>query len=1445
MQKTEAQHSQVQNQSAARQGWGIALESPQGEQIAQLEAMDKDSPQTAKLAQLAAVANDSPHAAAQRRMMSTIHNSPRMAAQRKAVEGVHGSLRAAAQRQQIDRLSRETAQREEAKEPLQPEVTQRAEAPTPHHTGLPDHLKNGVEALSGISLDHVKVHYNSSQPMQLNALAYAQGRDIHVAPGQERHLPHEAWHVVQQAQGRVRPTMQMKDGVPVNDDTGLEREADVMGARALTLNVSGHAAPEDKATGNISGAGPQGMQPTAAPGAAVVSAATVSVAAPNGVSPAPASGTVHSGMAHTASAMPAPMIERTEETPEVEAKPENEKASVATLPREGSAAASGAAGTDRKGSADIALGFLNSPPSVIARDIGRLGNSLSSGLDNDAGQLAAATPAVKAGTSTDGIAPPKKMPVPTEVATPPAGVWTPPVAALRSDTPKFTPTGGANPQATETQAAADKAQAAAAGNQLNAEMARMPGEERVQGRNLNATGQVRLTAAKVSIRAESVPEMDEYMNIDMPEGFRREVDAASADTFRQSLAGPRAQIENAKAKRDQDHAAALLSANRQAEELGKKATAEQQQTIAQSREQIGAEKEKSLAESKAVLDEYDGKVSKEKQGKINEINAQIAAHEKQANSALAEADTKVAAEQQKADKQKAEEEKKGEEKKKKRKWYQKIGDFFSGIAKAVAKAVTAIVNTLASVVKSIITAARNLANNIINACTSLVKKLLDTFASIVKGFLNVALAAFPGIRDRLNAAIDKFVSKANAAIDKIADTLRDAVNKLCDTLTQIIEFAQNFMVSTVQGAMLMFQAIITGNFADLPRIAFMTACNSLGLPGEELWAIVLKARDQAKEIIKAPARFLGNLIKAGEKGFGQFVSNIKQHLVNGLMGWLMGQVAQTGIVLPDKFDAAGIFLLIRQVLGVTYEYARERAVSIVGEKNVSRAEAVFTYLKRLFTEPAVLFAELKEKATEMKNTFVEQIEDWAITTVIQKAVIKVTSMLIPGAGFVQAIYGMWQTLQFFLENIKKIAAVVNSLLDSLAEISKGAIGTAANYVEKTMVDTLPLVFAWLAELIGIGGIGQKVKSIIDKLRTPVNKAVDFVINGAMKLGKAAVGKVKGAVSGVKEKVTNWWEERHTFKTKDGADHAVYVEGEGENTNIVVNSPKPKLVKDVLVRFKKLGGLRKVADDAERHVAALSRIVSQEKERRKKTKREGQAALCKLRDNLCMMDDEISKNGQSEDVLPSQNQGVAGEQEAPGYADENVDTEGADFFRGDPMDDEFAERMKNEELPLRDYLIQRGTYYQSNQSGQVAQRKAPYGGCSTNSYKVGLTGKTHTVSYLRDQKGGIDFSDPKSVNPLFGEPIQKDFLATNILHSFNGIEYIDIKPNGMFVYTWEANKQARSLHFRAANLKRGIAGSGQPESGWTWHHQRAPRGEMVPVLTDVHKRHNHNGGVFLW
>jgi len=105
-------------------------------------------------------------------------------------------------------------------------------ATAPNKTGLPDNLKAGVESLSGMDISDVRVHYNSPKPSQLSAHAYAQGSEIHLGSGQEKHLPHETWHTVQQRQGRVQPTMEM-GGKKINDDAGLEHEADVMGEKAL------------------------------------------------------------------------------------------------------------------------------------------------------------------------------------------------------------------------------------------------------------------------------------------------------------------------------------------------------------------------------------------------------------------------------------------------------------------------------------------------------------------------------------------------------------------------------------------------------------------------------------------------------------------------------------------------------------------------------------------------------------------------------------------------------------------------------------------------------------------------------------------------------------------------------------------------------------------------------------------------------------------------------------------------------------------------------------------------------------------------------------------------------------------------------------------------------------------------------------------------------------
>ncbi|MBN3924131.1 DUF4157 domain-containing protein [Nostoc sp. NMS4] len=116
------------------------------------------------------------------------------------------------------------------------ELVQRKEAngvqQSENKTGLPDSLKTAAENVTGVAMDDVKIHLNSDKPAQANAFAYTQAAtQVYVAPRQEEHLYHELGHIPQQKKGIVEPTIETAQGLKINDDPRLEREADVTGSR--------------------------------------------------------------------------------------------------------------------------------------------------------------------------------------------------------------------------------------------------------------------------------------------------------------------------------------------------------------------------------------------------------------------------------------------------------------------------------------------------------------------------------------------------------------------------------------------------------------------------------------------------------------------------------------------------------------------------------------------------------------------------------------------------------------------------------------------------------------------------------------------------------------------------------------------------------------------------------------------------------------------------------------------------------------------------------------------------------------------------------------------------------------------------------------------------------------------------------------------------------------
>ena len=264
-----------------------------------------------------------------------------------------------------------------------------------------------------------------------------------------------------------------------------------------------------------------------------------------------------------------------------------------------------------------------------------------------------------------------------------------------------------------------------------------------------------------------------------------------------------------------------------------------------------------------------------------------------------------------------------------------------------------------------------------------------------------------------------------------------------------------------------------------------------------------------KKILKNPMEFVGNLVKAGKQGFMQFADNVGAHLKTSLIEWLTGSLP--GVYIPKSFDFKEIVKFALSVLGLSWANIRVKLVKVVGEPAVKAMEVGFEIVKTLVTEgPAAAWEKIKELLANLKDMVIQGIMDFVIETVVKKAVAKIIAWLIPGAGFIDAIISIYDAILVFIDKLKKIIQVATAFLDSIVNIANGVIGAAANKVESTLAGLLTLAINFLAGFVGLGRVADKVMEIINtKVRAPVDKALDFVINWIVTTAKKLFAKVFG------------------------------------------------------------------------------------------------------------------------------------------------------------------------------------------------------------------------------------------------------------------------------------------------------------------------------------------------
>jgi hypothetical protein len=380
--------------------------------------------------------------------------------------------------------------------------------------------------------------------------------------------------------------------------------------------------------------------------------------------------------------------------------------------------------------------------------------------------------------------------------------------------------------------------------------------------------------------------------------------------------------------------------------------------------------------------------------------------------------------------------------------------------------------------------------------------------------------------DQMGSKFDELEGEVNQKQDALVQTLADKYVAARDALDDRI----NQLKAENKGLVDAAKEAIGGVIQTIKNLKDM------------LLGVLQKAANVIDDIIKDPIKFLGNLVGAIKQGLNQFVANIGTHLKKALMGWLFGTLGDAGLQLPDSFDLKGILSIVLQVLGLTYENIRAIAVKIAGEKVVAAVEGTVKFFMTLAKDgPAGLWQWIKDKIDQIniKDMVIGAIKDFVITKIIVAGVSWLIGLLNPAAAFIKACKMIYDVIMFFIERGSQIMEFVNSVLDGMAAIVAGSLGPAANLVENSLAKILPLAISFLASLLGVGGIAEKIKEIIEKIRAPINKLVTAVITpilrplkklydkgakfvkGAIDKGKAlgqnAVGKVKSLLGGGRDK----------------------------------------------------------------------------------------------------------------------------------------------------------------------------------------------------------------------------------------------------------------------------------------------------------------------------------------
>ncbi|MFI1252487.1 hypothetical protein ACH4U6_01600 [Streptomyces netropsis] len=360
------------------------------------------------------------------------------------------------------------------------------------------------------------------------------------------------------------------------------------------------------------------------------------------------------------------------------------------------------------------------------------------------------------------------------------------------------------------------------------------------------------------------------------------------------------------------------------------------------------------------------------------------------------------------------------------------------------------------------------------------KAEVDRLPADLRQFGEEAAADFAGKFDDLESEINE---KSEQLVQELATKYTQALNKIDEEIKKLQE-ANKGLIDKVKDAIVG----ITKTINELKNL---------------LMGILAKAAGAIMKIIKDPIGFLGNLVQAVGAGLNLFIANIADHLEKGLVSWLLGTAVKAGLELPEKFDLKGIVRIIGSLLGLTWDNIRARVLRKgVPDQAMSAVEQQVPVARSMQREgPAGASKEISAQAGDLKGSILQKLKNYLIPTVLIAGITSIVSLLNPASAFVRAVKGIIDIVTFVVNQGAQIVDFVNAVLDSVVAIANGGKAGVPKMIETALAASVPLLIGFLAALVGVGGLTNKVKQVFHAVARPVNRAIDKIVEFLAKAGK--------------------------------------------------------------------------------------------------------------------------------------------------------------------------------------------------------------------------------------------------------------------------------------------------------------------------------------------------------